>query len=216
MPHTVDWMDESVDSILVATAAKPTRPRPDDNEDQCGISQLPDRWALIVCDRALSSPYAQHAARIACASFVDVMTSPAAINPDAWPVRIKEALRQAHQQILHHFPRGDALTTATAALILPEQKQVIVATVGDSPAYYVQGETLTLCTPADVRRVARLENGKPVIRDGLPILDRALTAALGFRQTLEPHLFTATYAPGDTLILCSDGVTTETVSVISQ
>lgn len=123
---------------------------------------------------------------------------------------------QSHRQILQCFPQGDALTTAAAAVILPQENQLIVATVGDSLAYYVHGEAVTLCTPADVRMVARLQNQKTVIRDGMPILDRALTAALGARQALEPHVFTTVYAPGDALLLCTDGVTSEMMATISQ
>lgn len=75
---------------------------------------------------------------------------------------------------------------------------------------------MALCTPTDVRVVARLQNQKTVIRDGMPILDRALTAALGARQTLEPHVFTTIYMLGDALLLCTDGVTSETMATISQ
>lgn len=79
--------------ILVATAAKPTRPQPAAIEDQYGVCQLADRWALIVCDGVSPNLYARHVARLACDSFMDVMTRLAAIDLDTWRVRIKEALR---------------------------------------------------------------------------------------------------------------------------
>lgn len=126
-----------MDSLLIASAAKPTCPQPDDIEDQHGAYQLPDRWALIVCDGASSSRHAQEAVRLTCDRFIEVITQSSAAEPAVWSDRVKQALLQSHRQILQHFPQGDALTTAAAAVILPEESQLLVATVGDSPAYYV-------------------------------------------------------------------------------
>jgi len=71
-------------------------------------------------------------------------------------------------------------------------------------------------TPADVRLVARLQNRKTIIHSGMPILDHAVTSSLGARQSLEPHVFTATCESGDALVLGTDGVTPSTVETIVQ
>lgn len=172
--------------ILAASHAKPTRARPEDIQDHCGYCALEDGYALIVCDGVSASPQAREAAQLACASVIDYFQALASPSPLPGRERLLDALAKAQQQLVEAFPQGEALTTATAALVLPDEQQLVVATVGNSPAFYVRGDTLTRCTPADVRLVARLQNRKTVIHHGMPVLDQALSAALGAHQPLKP------------------------------
>ncbi len=205
-----------MDSIYASSIAEPARPRPEDNEDQFGYRRIGDHYALIVCDGVSSSPHAQEAARLACDSFIGYVEDSDPANGPPWNELIVSAILHAHRLILQRFPGGDALTNATAALVITRENRLVVGTVGDSPAYYVHKDALTLCTPADVRLVARLQNRKTIIHSGMPILDHAVTASLGARQTLEPHVFTVCYEPGDAIVLCTDGVTMGTVETFVQ
>lgn len=203
-------------SIHASSIAEPARPRPEENQDQFDYRQIGEHYALIVCDGVSSSPHAQEAARLACNSFIGYVADSHPANGLPWTELIVSAIRHAHHLLLQRFPGGDGLTTATAALVIPRENQLIVGTVGDSPAYYVREDALTLCTPADVRVFARLQNGSTIIHGGMPILDQAVTASLGARQTLEPHVFTVSYEPGDAIVLCTNGVTMGAVATVVQ
>ena len=122
-------------SIYASSIAAPARSRPEDNEDQFGYRQIGDRYALIVCDGVSASPHAQEAARLACDSFIGCVEDSDPANGASWSELIVSAILHAHRLILQRFPGGDALTSATAALVIPRENQLIVGTVGDSPAY---------------------------------------------------------------------------------
>ncbi|MDZ7670649.1 MAG: protein phosphatase 2C domain-containing protein [Gammaproteobacteria bacterium] len=118
------------------------------------------------------------------------------------------ALAAANEQVHRAALSGTGLmgTTAVAALLGPDGRGA-VAHVGDSRAYHLRGETLIPLT-RDHSVVQELQD------DGL--LDAAqarrspqrniITRAIGLKAELRADSVTLHLAPGDLLLLCSDGL----------
>jgi serine/threonine protein phosphatase PrpC len=120
------------------------------------------------------------------------------------------AFRAANQQ-LHTQAEGDASkggmgTTLVAAVILG--RKVYVANVGDSRAYLINNRSITQITEdhswVEEQVRAGLLNEEQARRHPQRNL---VTRALGSKPAVEVDLFEGEIAAGDTLLLCSDGLT---------
>ncbi len=111
-------------------------------------------------------------------------------------------------------------TTLVAILATPER--VALAHVGDSRAYLVRGGRIRLLTD-DHSLVGELLRRRQISEaDAREHPHRhVLTRALGVAPAAQPDLAELTPAPGDTFVLCSDGLTThlrdgEILDLVSQ
>ncbi len=124
--------------------------------------------------------------------------------------QLKAAIRQANKAILNYgeeqsSARGLGCTVTTA---LVQDDQAYIANIGDSRTYlYRDGELKALTK--DHSLVARLVEAKQIEPDDVyshpqrNLIYRSLGAG---HKSVEPDVFYTALKPGDSLLLCSDGL----------
>jgi serine/threonine protein phosphatase PrpC len=124
--------------------------------------------------------------------------------------RLKQVIEEANAAVfarnLDRAGQPEMATTVVAALI--RGNEVIVANVGDSRAYIIQADRIEQITQ-DHSLMAEM------INDGVITAEQAEThpyrnvilRSIGAYETVQVDLFSRQLAPGDILILCSDGLT---------
>jgi PPM family protein phosphatase len=173
-----------------------------ENQDALGY-RVPDpatrreRGALfVVCDGIGTLSAGQDASDLAVGAFTDAFY---AASPDEPEQMLRLAAAHANAELLRarsHYESGARLgTTLVATLIRGHHFYVI--NVGDSRAY--------ICREGDLRQVSRDHSPAYGRREG----DRRISRALGVDPHVKPDVFGPhPLAPGDDLLLCSDGLTT--------
>jgi PPM family protein phosphatase len=124
--------------------------------------------------------------------------------------QFKIAVEQANKAILQYGEKQSAARglgcTLTAALI--HDDKAYIANVGDSRTYLLRGEALRPIT-RDHSLVARLVESKQIEPEDVythpqrNLIYRSLGAG---HKNIEVDIFHETLRPGDTLLLCSDGL----------
>src|SRR5947208_2258284 len=124
--------------------------------------------------------------------------------------QLKAAIRQANKAILNYgeeqsSARGLGCTVTTALI---QSDLAFIANIGDSRTYLYRDSALTPLTK-DHSRVYRLVEAKQIEPDDVyshpqrNLIYRSLGAG---HKTIEVDIFHETLRPGDTLLLCSDGL----------
>jgi serine/threonine protein phosphatase PrpC len=173
-----------------------------ENQDALGY-RVPDpatrreRGALfVVCDGIGTLSAGQDASDLAVGAFTEAYYEAPLENPEQM---LRRAAAQANDALLSarsNYESGARLgTTLVSALI--RGTQFYVLNVGDSRAY--------ICRDGDLRQVSR--DHSPAY--GHSAGDRRVSHALGTRPQVTADVFGPNpLAPGDDLLLCSDGLTT--------
>lgn len=178
------------------------------NEDAGGffVGPRPYTYLMVVADGVGGGPGGEIASRAAVESAAEAF----AASPDASQEATLRRIIQAANQRVHSQATTDPLlsgmaTTCTAALI--DGLKVWIGHVGDCRAYVLRGEQLTQLT-TDHSAAAHYERlGVPLPADR-SALANVLTRSVGTHAEVEVDVVPAVpLAPGDTLILCSDGLT---------
>jgi PPM family protein phosphatase len=150
----------------------------------------------------------QEASRLAVETVRSVYDNAFGASPQETLV---EAFASAHlniQRFATEHPQFYGMGTTCTAVSIVEH-QLCFAHVGDSRLYLIRGETITRLT-RDHSYVGRLvESGIVRSEDAESHPQRhILTAALGSGRDVTPHVPEHPVAldPGDTLLLCSDGL----------
>jgi PPM family protein phosphatase len=116
---------------------------------------------------------------------------------------LADLIMMIHYQIIKrsrqlHFPNMG--TTLAVAKIIPEKGSVIIGNVGDSPILLFRGNLMESVYEDDSHRSYD------------PLSIYGVIQYLGLEQELDIHTKTLQYASGDTLLLCSDGITDNLLS----
>lgn len=123
---------------------------------------------------------------------------------------VQAALILANEQI-QALRQEDAILSqmgTTVVLCWVQDDQAVVAHIGDSRCYLFSKGELTLQTRDDTVVQSMLDDGSITETDAPRIPFRnVLTRALGSTASVDASIQTLTLAPGDQLILCSDGLT---------
>ncbi|SRR6266567_5159879 len=124
--------------------------------------------------------------------------------------RLIEAIKEANKAILHHGEQHSGArglgSTVTTALI--QNDHAYIANVGDSRTYLLRNGELKALTK-DHSLVARLVEAKQIDPDDVyshpqrNLIYRSLGAG---HKTVDVDVFQETLLPGDTLLLCTDGL----------
>ncbi len=187
------------------------------NEDHWHIDVR--QGLFMVADGMGGHQAGEIAAHLAVAEVVaDLAASSAAAF--AWPLgrdadqplttnRISHALRRANQAVHAAGVADPALMGmgTTLTVILIEQGQASIGSVGDSRAYLVRGERTEALTHDDtwLASVFGAEGARDAAARSHP-MRHVLTSVIGAREPVRPEVVTQPVMAGDILVLATDGL----------
>jgi len=124
--------------------------------------------------------------------------------------RLVDAIRQANSQIFQENrdqPEGRRMTTTVVAAVVLGSR-LFLAHTGDSRAYLISGDQITPVTRDHswVAEMVRSGDLTPAEAEAHPWRNR-ITRALGMGESADIEQKNLDLAPGDTVLLCSDGLT---------
>jgi protein phosphatase len=191
-----------VPSLSFALETHPGRKRPK-NEDAVGHALTPWGGVFVVADGMGGHRTGEVAARLAVETILESLKE-AEPSPKALLEAFEGANARIYQEAQRPENRGMGTTATCLLLDLP---YALIAHVGDSRAYLLRGEELTLLTE-DHSWVAER------VRQGLLSPEEArthrwrnvITNALGSFPQARVDLLGLKLFPGDTFLLCSDGL----------
>ena len=97
-------------------------------------------------------------------------------------------------------------TTLTAAVLCEDR--LIIAQVGDSRAYLLRGGKITQVTEDHSWVAEQVRLGTMTLAEAqVSPFRNIITRSVGTAAAVEPDIFTQEVQPGDTYVLCSDGLT---------
>lgn len=134
---------------------------------------------------------------------------PGALTPDAREKAVREAIIYANDLIYDFAGKQIKFhgMGTTVVLALATEEELTVAHIGDSRAYLFHEGTLRQLTE-DHSLVNELVRTGQIRADeaGRHPRRNVLTRALGTEPNAEPDILHFEWSPGDTLLLCSDGL----------
>jgi protein phosphatase len=176
------------------------------NEDYCAEFERNGRTLLVVADGMGGHKGGATASRVAVESigevFHDSQSDPSTL--------LVEALVSANERIFSMSQETDELRgmgTTAVALLLGPGDSAWVGHVGDSRAYRVRDGRIEALT-ADHSVVAEMERRGLITREEANVHPRRneILRSVGVEPTVEPEVGAVEVQPGDTFVLCSDGL----------
>ncbi|WP_437963563.1 protein phosphatase 2C domain-containing protein [Sorangium sp. So ce260] len=165
--------------------------------------------ALGVYDGSGGASSPDAASRLAARTVHAVLTRAAPRSSDALERSLLEALGAAGRAVRDNARKSpqhrSSGTTATVAALCDER--LLLAQVGDSRAYLLRGGALTQVTRDQTLVQSLLESGKLRPEEAATFEHRGvMLQALGLRENLSIALSAVELRRGDTLLLCTDGL----------
>ena len=183
------------------------------NEDSILVSE----GILAVCDGMGGHQAGDVASRIAVDT-IGTFIGRSGADPDlTWPYgfdpslsfdanRIRTAIKLANRAIFTRATAEDEYagmgTTVVATLVAPDDGRFTYGHVGDSRIYIIRGGHAVQLTRDD-----SLANSAWADAEEAGAMKNVLTKALGVRGEVEFDVAAHDLRPGDTVLLCSDGLT---------
>ena len=166
---------------------------------------------FVVADGMGGHANGQEASRLAIQVISDAIV-PALLRVDAdedsFANLLKEGVHRANLALYQHNREQPEMmgTTLTTALIINDR--AYIANVGDSRTYCYRPTEGLMQVTRDHSHVARLVEEGAITRDEIYTHPRRnqIYRCLGERSTVEVDSFERDLAPGDVLLLCSDGL----------
>ena len=131
-------------------------------------------------------------------------------SPDI-PTALTNAVVAANQAIVQHAQAaaGQIGMGTTATLAVVREREVIIGNVGDSRTYLLRNGALTQVTQDHSLVAAQARAGVLTPEQARNHPQRnVITRALGKMDSAQPDFFNGSLQAGDSLILCSDGLST--------
>lgn len=173
-----------------------------DNQDSGYVGP----WLLAVCDGVGGAARGDIASATAISRLRELDTPPGA-EGDLLD-RVAAGLHRAHQRIGELVDDDPALsgTSTTATLALFDGSRIGLGHVGDSRAYLVRDREITQLSADHTFVQTLIDEGRITEEEARvhPHRNLILKALDGVHEA-EPDLFVIELAPGDRLLLCSDG-----------
>ena len=208
-------MATAVVHYVAAAVTDRGRKRPS-NEDAFGYSV--DHGIYVVCDGMGGAA----AGEIASSLAVDEVLRKLACRADGVGTLLDaacEAITSANDVILTRAQRNQRLSGmgTTLVALAVEERRVWVLNIGDSRCYRLRGgrlEQLTLdhSLVEEQVRMGRMSHSEALRSP----LRNVITRALGTQNRVTPDCFEMQAEPGDTFLLCSDGLTRELTDLSIQ
>ena len=181
-----------------------------DNED--AVFVLPDRNLYMVADGVGGQSNGELASRTA----VGYMAQFAALHPIS-EVKEGAALKQYFMSLLSGANElifgkacsepGNSGMATTAVLCYLRGDTAYVVNVGDSRAYLVRDEKIMQITRDHTLIQEMIDNGELTPEEARNHPEKhVITRAIGGEPTVSPDFFSFRIYPGDTIIMCTDGL----------
>lgn len=180
------------------------------NEDSCVA--VPELGLFVVCDGMGGHQAGDAASRRACEvieeSIRSCTPSPGESRRETMRLLVA-AVRAANERILLDAESHPGLhgmgTTVVAALIVNDR--AYVASVGDSRAYLIRDNTISLLTEDHSLFFELIRHGRLSRSSAARFpYKNVVTRALGMRGTVQVDVFDFELLPGDRILLCTDGL----------
>ncbi len=172
---------------------------------------VPPGLLVGVCDGMGGAAAGDVASKMAVAALEQVMRRASSLHtPEAAEAALVHAVATANRTILdyakaHPDKRGMGTTMTAAVLAGPD---VVIVQVGDSRAYLKRGYTLQQLTMDQNVVGQMIASGRISPDQARNVKQRnMLLEAIGVQEKVGPDLVRVRVQPGDTLMLCSDGLT---------
>ena len=178
------------------------------NEDSFGYD--PARQVYVVCDGMGGMAAGEVASQMAVATFLETVgASDGALSIES----VLEQAVQAANAAVHQagqLPAHRGMGTTLIAACMRDLKLYIV-NVGDSRAYLIQRDHCTQLTIDHSYLNELIRSGIVDVKNAATVelqgMQTVITRAIGVEANVNPDYFTATLAPGDVVLLASDGLT---------
>ncbi len=167
---------------------------------------LPSAGLYVVADGMGGAQAGEHASRLAVETVRDVIQkAPQPASPDDLLDAFAEANQRVAKDAAADPSREGMGTTLVAAL--ESGKDLFIASVGDSRAYFFNGSKLNAITE-DQTWVNEVGRRLGLDDDTLRIhpMRHVLTMAIGISGQLRVHHYHVPTSPGAMVLLCSDGL----------
>ena len=175
-----------------------------DNQDSGYVGP----WLVAVCDGVGGAARGDIASSTAIAQLRRLDVPPTGESADELLTKVAGALHRAHARINELADEDPALegTSTTATVALFDGARVALGHVGDSRAYLFRNGEITRLTADHTFVQTLIDEGRITEAEARVHPHRNLILnALGGPGDVEPDLFMIELAPGDRLLLCSDG-----------
>lgn len=178
---------------------------------------------FVVCDGMGGHQAGEVAASLAVLAIANFIERSDADRELTWPFgfdrrlsyhanRLRTALKLANRAVFKHASSAEAYTgmgTTVAAVLIPgSEPRMTYAHVGDSRVYLLRDGALLQLTRDDSWANLLGDGGAADDPGASAGLRNVLTKALGAGEEVEFDAVDRTLADGDTVLLCSDGLTT--------
>jgi len=214
--HVGKVREGNEDHFVIASLQRSLEIRQTNLEDRAVLDPLcgPKAYLYAVADGVGGQDGGRLASGITITTIVEYMFETVgsyhAIEPGqehAFKDPLRSAVQRAHDKLLATFglPQGGPATTLTIALVVwPE---AFVVHVGDSRAYHLRADKL--------RRLTRDQTMGAYLVDEYSMTEQqveqqgynnVLSSAVG-AQEMRPAVSELTLEPGDSIVLCTDGLT---------
>ncbi len=181
-------------------------------QNQDSFAATPELGLFLVADGMGGHRGGEIASALACEKVVESIRNSQKLrdwNPRA---ALINALGQANLEILEHARKNTALTgmgtTATSILFKQDSQTVTLGHVGDSRCYLLRDGCIWQLTRDHSLVQEKLRAGL-ITRDEVKrdTMRNVITRSVGYEKNLRVEIYEFTLAPGDTFLLCSDGLT---------
>jgi serine/threonine protein phosphatase PrpC len=205
--------------MVLAQAVSDAGPVRKNNEDSWAVED--DLQLYVVADGMGGHSAGEVASRLAVEALVGFIRRSHEDTDVSWPYgidptlslqanRLRTAINLANRRVFRAAESHDDYTgmgtTVVAALIVRDR--LIIGSVGDSRLYVLSGGGLAQMTQDDTWAATMLAGqggGDPAAIAHHP-MRHVLTNVLGARDATSVHMSEHALTPGDTVMLCSDGL----------
>ena len=185
----------------------------DNNEDKFDFFEPEDPSVLATkgCFYAVADGMGGHSAgQIACELALKTVISSYYDNPSAdTEASLRSAVIEANSVIYEtaqSVPDRQGMGTTLTAVIVREDRMT-VAQVGDSRAYLLRSRKISQLTEDHSGVAEQVRLGTMTLAEAqVSPFRNIITRSIGTSAVVEPDLFTQPLQVGDTLVLCSDGL----------
>ena len=204
------------DHFVTATLQRSVQLRQTNLEDTQLFERLsgPRAYLYAVADGVGKSAGGRVASAIAVATIVEYLgeavgsyNAYGSDHAKDFPQHLDTAVRRAHDHLVETFhlhTRGGPATTLTLAMVVWPYAYIVH--VGDSRVYHLRGDTLRCLTRDQTVGEALVKHGMPKEQAEQAGLFNVLASAIGARD-MTPAVDFISLERGDTLLLCTDGLT---------